>query len=197
MKTTNDDKEGALGAYQVGAQCAPWMTLAQWNAHAMWKCNKTKWYYEHFFSSKDWKFVWVAACKLDSSRAERKCHQVQAEADQVTVAKKKTLGKVKKAKQDAVVARIDAVKPILDISVLQKMPWKLKVPEMNLQLDWHRWNGGKDVPIKKLLKHKDEKLKALINPVEAYHEWEVIKETSEVEDDAINNSGEESDKDLY
>jgi hypothetical protein len=29
MKTTNDDNEGALGAYRVGARRAPSMTLAQ------------------------------------------------------------------------------------------------------------------------------------------------------------------------
>ena len=192
MKTTNDDNEGTLGAYRVGARRAPWMTLAQWNARAMWKRNKTKWYYQHFFSSKDRKFVRVAARKLDRSGAERKHRQAQAEAGRVTTAKKKTLKKAKKAKRDAVVARIDAVKPILDILALQKVPCKLKVPEIDLQLDWHRWNGGKDVPMKKLLK-----LKALIDSVKAYREREAIKETSEVEDDAINNLGEESDKDLY
>ena len=81
------------------------------------------------------------------------------------MAKKKTLKKAKKAKRDAVVTRIDAVKPILDISVLQKVPCKLKVPEIDLQLDWHRWNGGKNVAKEKLLK-----LKALIDSVKAYCE---------------------------
>jgi hypothetical protein len=69
-------------------------------------------------------------------------------------------------------AQIDAVSPILNLSSLRTIPCKLKVLEIDMQLDWHRWNGhSSNIPMKKLLKQKDDKLKAIINAVEAYNSW--------------------------
>ena len=65
-------------------------------------------------------------------------------------------------------ACINTVNPILDVESLRVVLCKLKVGEIDLQLDWHRKQGNKTIPMKKLLKRKSGKLKALIDAVKAY-----------------------------
>ena len=81
MKTTNDNNEGALGTFCVGARRAPNMSLVQWNAHQMYQKNKTEHFCHHIFSMQDWKYCHQVVREEDSSGAEKIRHQAQAKAD--------------------------------------------------------------------------------------------------------------------
>jgi len=90
-----------------------------------------------------------------------------------------------------------SITPILDLSHLCSTPCKLTVPEIDMQLDWHRRHGNaEEIPMKRLLKVKADKLKALINAAVSYSCKETstdVAETPNVEYD----SEYESDPDLY
>ena len=167
MKTTNDNNEGALRAFHVGAQCAPNMSLVQWNAHQMYQKNKTEHFCHHFFSMQDWKYCHWVTREQDSSGAKKIFLQAQAEVDHKATQEKQVKEIAKKAKYNTAAARIDNVEFILDLSKLHAVPCMLTVIQINLLLDWHHRNGNAEViPMKKMLKHKADKLKVLIEVVE-------------------------------
>lgn len=87
------------------------------------------------------------------------------------------------------------MRPILDVSTLLVVPCKFTVPEIDLQLDWK--NGTSDMPMKKLLKHKQEKLKVLIDAVEAQNKPQTDTEADDGDPDVDDDSGNETDIDLY
>lgn len=73
----------------------------------------------------------------------------QAEADHRAAEATQSTIAARKQKKDAVVAKIDAVQPIDDLTVLHKVPCKLKVPDIEPQLDWHRRHGNPEIIPKK------------------------------------------------
>ncbi|KAF7964432.1 hypothetical protein HWV62_8062, partial [Athelia sp. TMB] len=65
----------------------------------------------------------------------------------------------------------------------------LKVPEIELQLNWHRWHGNSEIIPKKVsLKIKKDKLEVLIKAVELYKGWLGVQHAEE--------EGEEFDLDV-
>ncbi|KZP17788.1 hypothetical protein FIBSPDRAFT_894026 [Athelia psychrophila] len=76
-------------------------------------------------------------------------HVAQAEADHRAAEATQSTIAARKQKKDAVVAKIDAVQPIDDLTVLHKVPCKLKVPDIEPQLDWHRRHGNPEIIPKK------------------------------------------------
>jgi hypothetical protein len=137
MNATNNYDEGALGAYRVGARQAPSMTLVQWNARVMYKQNHTRQWIKSTLASKQLSFLQCATCTLDGSKLEKKRCQAQAEADAQAVAKKWVLEVAKMRKCDATKAMVDAVQPLLDLDILRRVPCKLTIPKIDLQLKWH------------------------------------------------------------
>lgn len=125
----------------------------------------------------------------------------QAEADRRAAETRRSIIAARKRKKAAAVAKIDAVKPIWDLTMLRKVPCKLKVPEIELQLDWHRRHGNAEIiPKKAMLKLKKDKLEVLVKAVESYEGWLGAQHKEEGEEfdlDVSDGSGEESDPELY
>ena len=175
MKTTNDNNEGALRTFHVGARHAPNMSLTQWNACQMYWKNKTEHFCHHLFSMQDWKYCCRVVREQDSSGAEKIHRQAQAEADHKAVQEKWGKETAKKAKCNAAAARINNVELILDLSKLHAVLCKLTVVQIDLQLDWHCRNGNAEVILmKKMLKHKADKLKVLIEVVEGFTSRDIV-----------------------
>ena len=171
MKTTNDDNEGALGAYQVGARQAPSMTMVQWNSWAMYKKNCTKWWCWGFIKKRDWVHIWKTCRRLNGSGIEWKWHLAQAQADQWAADVWRITQAAKKCKCDAAAAKFWEIVPILDISHLWSVPCKVTVIELKLQLDWHQASGkSSKIHMRKDLKRKADLVKALINAIEEYNQ---------------------------
>jgi hypothetical protein len=116
--------------------------------------------------------------------------------DRRTTEKKRAVQAVKKAKRDAAIAKIQVIAPILDVSRLRAVPCRITVVELKLQLDWHRANGkSSKIPMKKLLKKKQEMLKALIDVVEGYNKQDVVTEVEDGDNSFEHFSFDDSDKD--
>ena len=64
------------------------MTLAQWNAHTMYKGNHTWEWMQENLTLKDWLFLCKMACKLNASKLEYSRRQQQADADAQAAAQK-------------------------------------------------------------------------------------------------------------
>lgn len=199
MNATNDHNEGALGAYRVGVRHAPSMTLAQWNARALYKRNQTRRWMKLNLTSKHLRFLRRAARKLDASKLEKERRQAQAEADARAAAKKQLVEAARKKRRDAARALVEAVEPVVDLGQLQQIPCKLTVKELDLQLKWHRAHGVVAIPMQKDMKVKADKVAALIVAVEAYNEREVDKGEEDAESfvDTSSDSGDETDAELY
>lgn len=194
MNATNGHNEGALGAYRVGARKAPRMTIAQWNARTMYKCNGTQHFVKCKLTRKDRKWIRRAARKLDASQIEQKRRQAQAEADSRAASKKKAAVVAKQKKKEKAKARVDAVVPVFDPAVIKK----LKNDDLDWQIKWHRAHGVGSMPLQKEVKEK-QKVAALMAALERYKER---KETSDEEGDTENfeklfDSGDETDAELY
>lgn len=199
MNATNDHNEGALGAYRVGARKAPAMTLAQWNARTMYKRNRTRCWMRSYLTERDRRFLRRAARKLDASKLEQKRRQAQAQADAEAAAKRKVVEASKQRKRDAAKAKVDAVQPIADVSILREVPCKLTVSKIDLQLKWYRAQGVDSIPKQKDMKNKAAKVAALIGAVQAYQRREVVAASNGNEEVVVidSDSGDETDADLY
>ena len=94
--------------------------------------------------------------------------------------------------------RIDNVELILDLSKLHAVPCKLTVIQINLPLDWHHRNGNAEViPMKKMLKHKADKLKVLIKVIEGYTLHDIVMAVEDGNDNVeIFDLDEDSDEGL-
>ena len=198
MKTTNDDNEEALRAFCVGAQCIPNMSLTQWNTWQMYWKNRTEHFCHCFFSMQDWKYCHQVAREQDSSGAGKIHHQAQAEADCKATQEKQVKEIAKKAKHNAAAVRIDNVELVLDLSKLCAVQCKLTVVQINLQLDWHHRNGNAEViPMKKMLKHKVDKLKVLIEVVEGHTLCNIVTAVKDCDDNTeVFDLDEDSDEGL-
>ena len=125
------------------------MTLVQWNACMMYKRNHTQKWMQENLMSKDQLFICKTACKLNASKLEHRRRQQQAEADSQAAAQKGAVEKAKKLKHKAERAKVDAVEPIHDVAVLRKVPCKITVAKLDLQLKWHRLYGVGSIPMQK------------------------------------------------
>ncbi|EIW58834.1 uncharacterized protein TRAVEDRAFT_101714, partial [Trametes versicolor FP-101664 SS1] len=172
MPSTNDENEGALGAYRIGARDSPNMSLGQHNARHMYKLNDTSTYIATSATREEHRFYRREARIIDSSGLEKKRRaDIAAESERVAK-KRKGEREARAAKKAARRAKLESVQVIIDLSRLTMEKTTVKL--LDEQLDWHRMfvdTGPKDeklIPIKKLLPTKDLKLKALVAAVERY-----------------------------
>ena len=147
------------------------MTMVQWNAHAMYKKNRTKRWCQDSVKKRDWAHIYKTCRRLDASGIKQKRRLAQAQADQRAADARRVAQAAKKHKRDAAAVRIQEIIPIFDISCLQAVPCKVTVVELKLQLDWH-WASGKssNIPRKKDLKRKADLVKALIDAIGEYNQ---------------------------
>jgi hypothetical protein len=74
--------------------------------------------------------------------------------------------------------KIFAVDCEFDVARLEDPNLKMIKKDIDLQLEWHRFNGDKHVPKKNELPNKPEKLAALIAAVKRYNVRELSGESS-------------------
>ncbi len=69
---TNDEEEGALGAFRILLRRQPQLSELQYNAQAMFHQNDTWAFMEKMFHPDDYEFVWRVAREADSQKLEPK-----------------------------------------------------------------------------------------------------------------------------
>ena len=169
MLPTNDDNEGGLGGKRVTTRHAPNMTLESHNARAMYRKNNTAAFIRMTLSLADRKYLRRKAREIDSSGLAKERREAQAVAYKTTVERKRKAATERKAAQDAKRAKIDAVIARLDVQGIKDSPGTCA--DLDLQLDWHRLQDSQ-VPKKKDVKLKTDKIKALVEAIERHNSGE-------------------------
>ncbi|KIJ31592.1 hypothetical protein M422DRAFT_81641, partial [Sphaerobolus stellatus SS14] len=159
MLSTNDINEGALGRYRVTIRRNPNMTEEGYNSSTMSKLNGTLAWMEDRLTSEDRAIIRRRVRKSDEQQLERKRRKIQAEYNAELVRKKKERDFIKKAKKNAVTARIIGTVPIKSIEELEGK--NIINSELDLQLDWYRQASGHIIPKKSTLSQKSMKIEAL------------------------------------
>ncbi|PCH43526.1 hypothetical protein WOLCODRAFT_90336 [Wolfiporia cocos MD-104 SS10] len=134
MRTTNDDNEGALGAYRVGAQHTPSMTLHQYNACMIFKSNATAAYVEGILDPNNHLFLRQEARRIDASGQERQRQSEQAQEDARTMTWRRELNKAAETKKEAWRTRLAALEVVMNPAQLTT---KMNVAQINAQIEWH------------------------------------------------------------
>ncbi|KAI0070580.1 hypothetical protein K474DRAFT_1608449, partial [Panus rudis PR-1116 ss-1] len=174
IHATNDDNEGALGAFRVKMRRCPNMTLHRYNACAMYKDNDTRDFYQTL-DSDDRAFVRRKARELDAGGLERKRRREIAQGEESIARAKKVKVAERNEKAKRINDALDTVAVCLDADMLKASPGTNK--ELDLQLDWHRRHEQQRepdktkrvIPPKSKLISKAQKLDALIQAVERYN----------------------------
>ncbi|KAF7966578.1 hypothetical protein HWV62_37835 [Athelia sp. TMB] len=194
MRPTSDDNEGALGEMRVGARHAPNMTLLQHNARKMYRKNGVAAFIDSCLSEGDRKYLRRRAREIDSSGLAKQQREAQSKANQAIKDRKRKSDEARIALRVKKKARIDMVNPRLDPIEIQLAPGNVK--ELDLQLDWHRQRGDKDIPKKADLKRKDQKVAALIAAVERFSASPAIPDIIDTPLDIILDEDTEDEADL-
>ncbi|KAF9233996.1 hypothetical protein BU15DRAFT_53177, partial [Melanogaster broomeanus] len=134
MNTTNDVNEGALGTLRTSMWQAPCMSLAHFNAQFKYKKNRTDMYIKTCMSRNAQKYLQKKARLDDASGHERKRRTNQAQHDAKVVQRNWEKDRAKRARHEAMQAKLDAVEPCVVSSQIAKM----HVVDIDLQLRWHR-----------------------------------------------------------
>jgi hypothetical protein len=170
VPTTNDHNEGALGAMRVAARRAPNMTLETHNAREMYKRNDTRAFMEAVLSApEDRQFLRKTARVVNGEGRQRQRREVQATAARVLMEEKLLGDKVKAEKKAEYEKIILAVECEFDVATLEDPDLKMIKKEMDLQLEWYRFNGDTLVPKKSEVPNRPEKLAALIAAAKRYN----------------------------
>ncbi|KDQ18614.1 hypothetical protein BOTBODRAFT_103772 [Botryobasidium botryosum FD-172 SS1] len=167
MKPTNDDNEGALAAFKQGMYHTPRLTTQQFSATKMYRQNDTYSFMKRCFRPEDHQSVMQQTRVLDGSGIAEAERTAQAKHYAEVQAKKQQDDTDRQAKADAMNQKLDGLVLHLNVPDLIVHPPTCAI--LNLELDWHRRNGDKKVPMKKNLKRKANKVYALAAAVERYH----------------------------
>ncbi|KAF9233214.1 hypothetical protein BU15DRAFT_54211 [Melanogaster broomeanus] len=170
MNTTNDVNEGALGTLRVAMRRAPQMSLAHFNARTRYKRNRTGTYIKKFLNARARKYLRKKARVDDASGIERKRRDKQAKYDRELVLRNRMKDQKKKERQELAAAKMAAIVPRLT----REEVVKLRVPEIDVQIRWHR-RFDAQVPAAKDLKGKKrgDKVEILMDAVGRFLSGEV------------------------
>jgi hypothetical protein len=143
INATNDDNEGLLGSTRLMSRFAPRLNVSKINAKLMYSRNNTEKFIAHRMSDPlSQKYLLrlqreEEAKKLDKQQRDEEIAYQKAEVE----AKKQKAARAQE-KIDAHLAALAALTPQLDLETLRKGlksdGRKITVPEIKLQLDWHR-----------------------------------------------------------
>ncbi|EUC63774.1 hypothetical protein RSOL_428750, partial [Rhizoctonia solani AG-3 Rhs1AP] len=145
VPATNDVSEGALGQRRQMHRRAPTMTDEQFNARVIWKRNETEKWAKEMFTEEDEKYLQTR-------------HWRERAAE----------GRAKQAKRDA---RLSSAKQKLAQVVLvedatYESLQKMKVKDLDKQIDKLREAGDKAVRAKSMLSNKHAKIKEILGGLE-------------------------------
>ncbi|KAG2133325.1 hypothetical protein DEU56DRAFT_739092 [Suillus clintonianus] len=164
MKTTNDDNEGALGTIRTSLRRAPHMSLSHFNSRFMYKKNQTNTYIENVLDVSSRQKLRKKARERDESGEERKRRFAQVEYDKEVVRQHREQDFKKRARRDAAGAKLDAVIPRLTLEDITK----LRTPEIDLQIRWHRRFDPAVPAAKHIPTTKQKKVEVLLEAVGRY-----------------------------
>ncbi|RPD55279.1 hypothetical protein L226DRAFT_470707 [Lentinus tigrinus ALCF2SS1-7] len=172
MKPTNDDNEGGLGTRRVRKRICPSMSEHQHNAREMGKVNNTLAYMKDFTEA-ELGFTRTEGRRLGASCLEKRRHEEIVQDDEEQVNRKRQKDEEKAAALSEKHRELLKLDPILDPED-PRLNDKLTIKELDAHLEWHREfhdtrpRGEKNIPMKSLLKLKNEKLNALIEAAARY-----------------------------
>ncbi|KIJ34068.1 hypothetical protein M422DRAFT_263860 [Sphaerobolus stellatus SS14] len=162
MPTTNDVNEGALGSRRVVRRSLPKATELTLNAYQRYRWNKTGIFIRSLSETK-LKFLRKRAHFLQSLQLQKKVRIAQANYGKSIVKNKWAQDAVRLEKKQKQAKVLSAVIPITSLSILEKSA--LKVPDLDLQLSWHRqFNLG--LAKKTALRNKSSKVAELRKAIE-------------------------------
>ncbi|KEP45955.1 hypothetical protein V565_228100 [Rhizoctonia solani 123E] len=164
VPATNDVSEGALGQRRQMHRRAPTMTDEQFNARVIWKRNETEKWAKEMLTEEDEKYVRREARDLDASGAS-KARRIAANK---ALEERAAEGRAKQAKRDA---RLSSAKQRLAQVVLvedatYESLQKMKVKDLDKQIDKLREAGDKAVRAKSMLSNKHAKIKEILGGLE-------------------------------
>lgn len=163
LPTTNDHNEGRLGSWRLYARANPSSTIEQYNNIAMYTKNNAQAFMDTNFEPEDHCYVMRRTRIEDASGATaiRQAEHVKYIRDEAETNTAKAAVKVSKATETA--TRIAAIIIVTDRVQLRHMNCHL----LDEQLEAHRSRDNK-VPIKARVKHKLDKLPALLAALDRY-----------------------------
>ncbi|KAJ4501707.1 hypothetical protein C8R41DRAFT_928430 [Lentinula lateritia] len=176
MEKTNDLNEGAFGSYRQTSRMNPTMSLDQYNARQMYKFNQTS-AYLHTLSPEMRQWLRKITRTQDESGANRQERIHMAQHRQEVADKRITKDLERREKRQAAAKAVDAITPILALTELdyrvsraQGTAGYFPVPEITLQLKWHKQHGVKDaVPqTESAWGKREEKMRLLRSAIEKY-----------------------------
>ena len=136
----------------------------------MYQKNNTAAFIHMTLSLADQKYLHRKACEIESGGLAKEQHEAQAVAYKTTVERKQKAATEWKAVQDAKHVKIDAVIVRLDVQDIKDSPGTCA--DLDLQIDWHQLQDSQ-VPKKKDVKLKQDKIKALVEAVEQHNRGEM------------------------
>ncbi|KZP26119.1 hypothetical protein FIBSPDRAFT_918251 [Athelia psychrophila] len=166
LPPTNDVNEGALGTMRIASRHAPNSTLESQNARTMYRKNNTGAFISKCLSPADQAYLRHKAREMDSSGAARKRRTEQAEYDDADASQKRKRREVLSDRRAEKRIKIRGIQPMRDSEALQKSPPNNR--ELDLQLESYRMHDT-EVPKKKFVGHKLEKIAALVAAIDRYH----------------------------
>jgi hypothetical protein len=137
----------------------------------MYRKNNTGAFIRQTLTLSDRKFLRKKAREIDSSGVAKRRRELHATAYKETVEKKRKASTQRKVAQDAKRAKIDAVVARLDVQSIKDLPGTCE--DLDLQLEWHRRQDIL-VPKKKDVKKKADKITALVEAVERHNSGQQV-----------------------
>jgi len=171
MLATNDINEGALGRFRVISRRCPNLTEEHYNAIIMSKQNGTVEWMESNLTDEHREIIRGKARKIDSLGLEKSRRLLLAEYHVQTVEKARQDDAGKKARKEAIAARLTAQLAGLEIILHpDSISWSsITGKQLDLQLEWHRRIPNHSVPMKSTITKKEEKMEALKNAIIIYN----------------------------
>ncbi|KAH7871962.1 uncharacterized protein C8R40DRAFT_1053615 [Lentinula edodes] len=190
MEKTNDLNEGAFRTYRQTSRANPTLSLTQYNARQMFKFNQTSAYLRTLNPAmRQWlrKITRTQDASGDNHRERIQMAQHRQEVAEKKIEKDTE----RKEKRQAARNAVDAVRPIFALTEIdyrasraQGTTGYFSVPEITMQLKWHKQHGIKGaVPqVESSWGKRDEKVQLLRAAVEEYNSAHASESTEEPED---------------
>jgi len=171
LHSTNDRNEGGLGHLRQAKRSTPNSTMSRINAEAMYKRNNTREYMRQRFTEHQHHFIQQEARRLDALQLTRQHTLSQAEHDREAAAANVRHRQECAEKERQLDLFYASLVPELDPATLAKglrsNGERLRVPDIKLQIRWHRRQRKHDKAFQAILlpmsgKKRDDLLAHLV-----------------------------------
>lgn len=187
--STNDVNEGALGSWRLGQRRRPRETIHKFTAAFTSRQNSTEDFHQQLLNTEeDEAYLRKQARVRDTQKLQKQVKETQMKADAEKVLENHQKDLVRKEKRTKAAANITATGRhlVLDDAAIER----LKLPEINRQLDWHRDNEIRKqevldlpenvrVPLKTHMGNKPDRVLILKKAVVRYQEFAELRQASD------------------